>query len=519
MRGVIAKVNEDSAILVDEDKKQYSFGLDVCMGFDDFPEVGEKVEFDLDGGEIFFVELAKVKSESVESASPVKSKVKKKTKDNLKEKKSENSQKSKPGKKEKNKKVKLAVNIPLDYSIEDSLDIYFDNIVSSIYEYEAEFDESETLDYILMKRFLTTAYNNLKDMDSTFMDDYVLELKYDLKIIENVYQKFLKKNSVPEIAFDTVFLSKQGSYVSYEKKLELNTGELMSAESTMKSIEHRIKDLTREIELATVSKHAEAKELDLKKLNRFYVDSIHQAGTLKEENAIILEALEKFKNSYRQTFTEMYEEEAKKYNDYIREQLNGYAYEFDKKMWESAEKSASIRSFFKRANIEEDYSSRTFLKYFIKSLDDTKLSNEHKRLFAMLEYLDSRAKLRVLVVSENFKDSDRIKHTIRSFDKDFSIEVSDKPRSSYYRRDLGKLDIVIVDLHIKNPTIFEFVDMMEKRIKQSKGSAIICVSSSKFKKDNLVLLKKRKIGTLLSTALSDEAFEDRLIDIIESLDE
>ncbi len=58
MLGIIALVNIDdnSGIVVDEKKKQYPFSLDECVGFETYPEVGEKVEFGLNDGEVYFVE-------------------------------------------------------------------------------------------------------------------------------------------------------------------------------------------------------------------------------------------------------------------------------------------------------------------------------------------------------------------------------------------------------------------------------------------------------------------------------
>ena len=44
-----------------------------------------------------------------------------------------------------------------------------------------------------MKRFLNTAYNNLKERDSSFESEYLLELKDGLNVLSHVYQDFIKK--------------------------------------------------------------------------------------------------------------------------------------------------------------------------------------------------------------------------------------------------------------------------------------------------------------------------------------
>ncbi len=496
MIGIIALVDADknNAVLVDENKKQYSFSLDDCVGFDTLPDVGEKVEFDLNGNEIFFVEaLKREKTKNITQVNTTQ-------------------------KNQKKSKIELHVNILVDRDISDCLDNYFEEVISVIYEYEAEFEEGESLDFLLIKRFLNTAYNNLRDIDSTFMDEYLLELRGDLKVLESVYQKFHKKNSVPEVAYETIFLEQQETYQSYKKRMDTNISELYTLKSTVKSLEFQIKDIKQEINNCTITKVIESKEMDLKRYNRYYVDSIHRSGNLKEENIQIKVALEEFEEKYINDFKSIYSEEAKKYNLFIREQLDGYAYEFDKKMWESAEKSGAIRSFFKRANIDDDFSSKTFLKYFIKGLDETKFSKEHKRLYSLLEYLEGRAKVRILIVSENIKESDYIKHLIRSFDKEYSVEVSDKPRSSYYRKDLSRLDVIFVDVSIKNPTVYEFIDMMKKRFIQANSHAVLCITSNSFTKESLIRLKNENINYLLATNLSDSELQINIKEIIDSLD-
>ena len=495
MIGVIAQVivDNNSGIVVDESKKQYPFSLDDCVGFDLGPRVGEKVEFGLNGNEVYFIEAIK------------------------------NEKDNKPSKIEKKPAIKSTIqkkiNIPLDKNIDDCLENYFEEVISAVYKYEAEFAEDELLNFLMMKRFLNTAYNNLKDMDSTFMDEYLLELRSDLKVLENVYIKFHKRKSHPEIAYDSIFLEQQSTYQSYKKRIDLNISELHTLQSTIRSLENKIKDIENEIETLSMVQVIEARRNELKRCKGFYVDSIHQRANLKEENIELKRALNEFEEKFEEKFLAEYREEAKRYDDFLREQLDGYAYEFDKIMWESAEKSPAIRGFFKRANIEEEYSSKIFLKYFIKSLDSDKFSKEHKRLNALLEYLDSRAKMRVLIVSEDISEADHVKHLVRSFDKDYSVEKSSKPRSTYYRNDLSRLDVIFADYGMKNPPIMEFVDMIQKRFKQSNSKALLCITSNAFTKEALSSLKKKGISNLLATNLDDSELLLRVKDILDSVND
>ncbi|WP_156928226.1 hypothetical protein [Sulfurospirillum arcachonense] len=498
MIGIIAQldVKNNSAIIIDDNKKRYSFALDACIGFETFPELGEKVKFGLEGEEVFFVEAIVSGGKSFSDEKVIENNI------------------IAPSKKST---VKLHVNIPLDKSIKECLENYFEEVISVVYDHEAEFEEGETLDFLLMKRFLHTAYNNLRDMDSTFMDDYVLELRADLKALETVYQNFHNKNRVPEVAYETIFLEQQSVYQNYKKRMQSNISELYTLKASIKSLEHQIEDTKKAIKNSKVPKLTEMKINELKKYKTYYVDSIHKTGNLRDENIALQSLLENFENQFREEFISLYSKEAKKYDEFIREQLDGYAYEFDKKMWESAEKSSAIRSFFKRSYIEDDFSSKTFLKYFISSLDNTKFSKEHKRLNTLLDYLDSRAKMRTLVVSENPTQSDQVKHLVRSLDKDYSAETTNKPRSTYYRNDISRLDIIFIDQNIKNPPLLEFLGMLEKRLQQSKSNAQICITAKSFSQENLFDLQEKGIKYFLSTNLRSDELQSDMKEIIESI--
>ncbi|MBL0687469.1 MAG: hypothetical protein JJV95_00915 [Sulfurospirillum sp.] len=411
------------------------------------------------------------------------------------------------------KTTKIPIKISLSYDILACLNDYFKETASVIREYEAEFQEEETLNFSLMKRFLNTAYYNLRDIDSSFMDQYILELREILKILENVYDEFNRRN-IPEIAFDKIFLNKQVEYQQYESKKTINASNLQALQLVMKSLEVKKKNIQK---MKNSGTNIEEAELEERKYNKFYVDTVHGLSSLKDENIKLINLIEKFKEKYIDEFIAIYQDKTKEYNQFIRQQLDGYAYEFDKKMWEAAETSFSIRNFFQKANIEEDYSSKTFLKYFIKGLDENKFSQEHKRLHTLLEYLENKAKVRVLIASENKNNSNYIKHIIRSFDKNYSVEVISQPRSIYYRKDLDKIDIIFADFFMKNPTIYKFISMVQKRFVQTNSSTFLCVTSTLFKKHNLVELQEKEINSLLLTSETNKKLKSQLKELINSL--
>jgi hypothetical protein len=201
----------------------------------------------------------------------------------------------------------------------------------------------------------------------------------------------------------------------------------------------------------------------------------------------------------------------------LKRQLDGYAYVFDQKMWERAETSSSIIAFFKKAHIEEEFSSKTFLKYFIKTLDKNKMSKELKRLEDLLYYLESRAKKRFLIVEESLSEAENLKHLLRSFDKDFNVESVDKPRSIYYRRDLKIMDFIFIEYGLKNPPLKDFLSMLRVRVKQIGSKAKICVIVKNANKDIISSIKKLGISYIVALQVPEQELEQSLLSIIESI--
>lgn len=498
MKGKIQSIDIDDNIgtLCDSNGNEIPFSLDDCVGFEDTPRILEEVEFGVSGGEIYFVEPANKKQSTPKTIAFEETSI---------------------TPKEKRKKRDYASDIPLSVSIKDCIDEHFDDVSYSIEEYEASFEEHEELNYALMKRFLNTAYNNLMDMDSSFMDEELVGLHSDLLALDKLYTQLLKKESVPKIAYEKIFLDRQKIYKENKKRLESNSSELFTLESSAKTLYTQIQDIEKRLNDGKSQQISQELEFDLKRYKTYYVDTLHKMGTLKDENIVLKESLSKFESKYEATFLELYEEASKQCFSLLKRQLDGYAYVFDQKMWERAETSSSIIAFFKKAHIEEEFSSKTFLKYFIKTLDKNKMSKELKRLEDLLYYLESRAKKRFLIVEESLSEAENLKHLLRSFDKDFNVESVDKPRSIYYRRDLKIMDFIFIEYGLKNPPLKDFLSMLRVRVKQIGSKAKICVIVKNANKDIISSIKKLGISHIVTLQVPEQELEQSLLSIIESI--
>ena len=79
-----------------------------------------------------------------------------------------------------------------------------------------------------------------------------------------------------------------------------------------------------------------------------------------------------------------------KYKDMIAKILNYKAYDFDAYLWKCAVKSKPISDYFKSSRIKGTYSTETFLRYYLKTLDTDKVRSEQEGLFKLLEYFEKR---------------------------------------------------------------------------------------------------------------------------------
>jgi|GEM_PF-4326703 len=510
MKGKITSIDVSSNVgtLSDDQNNSYNFSLDDCIGFEDIPPLESFVEFGLNDGEIFYLEP--IKEEITDDM--LKNLISGSSKTSLTPKKS-----TLKGKKKPYVKKVLDFTMYISKPLEECLEEYFSDVTYSIEEYEASFEDYEELDYLLMKRFLNTAYNNLRDMDSTFMDEELEELYEILKVLDKIYLNLVKKDIIPQVAYEKIFLEKQKDYKSNSHRLQANSSEIFTLESSLKNIQAQIKNFEDKIRQNKVLKEViEQWQKDVKRYRTYYVDTLHKIALLKEENVVLQKTLEVFANQYKNKFIQCYNAESKNYFGLLRRQLDGYAYVFDKKMWERAENSHSIMAFFKKAHIDEDFSSKTFLKYFIRTLDKNKLSKEMKRLEALLEYLESKAKMRCLIVHENFSELDSVKHCIRRLDKDYVVEDIDKPRTIYYRKDLRVVDFIFIETGMKNPPIEEFLTMLLTRLKQTNSKAKICLVSKKVNKEMILSAKNYKIDHFVSLHVSEKELQETLRLIIES---
>jgi len=395
MNGTIIFYNLDngSGLILSQDKQKYKFDIEMWDDLDYMPAIGLKVNLRLENNEIKSVvkykepivlevteDLSQVAPTSVEDAAMmiIQTDMFGACEEDLENGKLDSS-------------LYSAKSVPSGF-IEATMTRFFlslQDTVSKYKDYQLQSDE-EDLDYMKIKRFLFTAYNNLLEIDISLADGSLTEMYRNIQEIQSIHDIYKKSFMYPKIAFSTIFL-KHTRYKEAKDRLEKNIAEMGNIKTNLTVMESEIKQkienlsrLKKDDENLIVLKNS------IKHVKRLYVDSIDRLGTLREENETLLpitnEYFELFFEEFKKKFESSYDTNIKS----LIEILDSMAFLFDRMMWEKASSSKIIDRYFKESDIDYPYSSLTFLRYYLKSLNKSKLTHENKELFDLLEYLEKR---------------------------------------------------------------------------------------------------------------------------------
>jgi hypothetical protein len=277
------------------------------------------------------------------------------------------------------------------YSVDEALKVYFDPIEDVIGEPPSVINTKEQLDYFLSRRFLFTAYNNLRGLDSNIYDQS--EVKDKINTIEELhkaYNSLSEQIDIPQYAFEMIFLRIQPEYVKNQELREKYKSSIPSLTNLIESLEADLKSGYDNLKKITNKKIHENIKTKLKKMRGIYMDAIHERACIKEELHELANIKQIYTKKYFQEFDKKLSIMQIKYKDMIAKILNYKAYDFDAYLWKCAVKSKPISDYFKSSRIKGTYSTETFLRYYLKTLDTDKVRSEQEGLFKLLEYFEKR---------------------------------------------------------------------------------------------------------------------------------
>lgn len=266
------------------------------------------------------------------------------------------------------------------------LNKFFDE-ETKVAEHELAFlDESglkkPDIDYFKMRRFIVTAFNNLKELDLTIAEGLIGKMHKDIMELTAFYLDFLKKIKMQNLIYQRDFLP------SVKEYKELNDDKVLT-EAKINQFKNIA--MTTQRELDEIANSGEKVPEDkIKLLKRRNVDSLYNLDKSKEHLKEVAVAVSELEESMKAIFFEQFEVYCEDYKAALLEVLNTKLYYFDKLLWAQAEKSSGVRKFFDNAGIKGSYSTKTYLSYYLKNIDveKSKTSEWHQYLQSLLKVLD-----------------------------------------------------------------------------------------------------------------------------------
>jgi CheY-like chemotaxis protein len=557
MEGKILFYNETSGegLILSEDKKKYKLKAEHWEDFDNMPSTGQKVDFYPDNKDALNVVIHGNNTNIFEDEEDIEIKLQeatnKKPSSNKKQKKItlKDNQKVEdknlkdiiptttvlPKKKDNNEKLSSNINkanfqynnkdldkkdeefdklsginyIPITKSFKDTFFSYFQDAIRISQSNKVE-DSEDTLSYPQMRRFLITAYEHLLDKDPTFINKDLVALRRNLEDTYMIYKDIKEKLSLPNAKFETVFLPQQEIYNLVMRKIQANTKRVGLLTNLIEDLDESLK--RQEEELKNFNKSSNdyyLKDIAIKKLRTRCVNGIDELNILKNENVFLENISKDFINKHKIDFLDYFMKNGDELLLKITTNMNKNAYKFDTYMWNLAKKSKAIKTFFIEAQVDGGFCSKTFLKYFLKNLDNTKLNREYKELQRLLDYLDELDKKHIVIIDDQSFVMPHLIYFTNHINKYYNVHAL-SPTEAVYKMSDFHIDYIIVDVHIKKIKLFDFID----RVKQYYKDTQVILISDAFTRDILLSAKKKGIQYFVATNVSDTKLSKTLGGII-----
>lgn len=295
--------------------------------------------------------------------------------------------------------------VTLSLNINHAVANYFEKIERHIKERVNYKKVEGRLDYLITRRFLWTMFNNLSEVDIHLISPKIRLLSNDLKLTAAIYDDLVRKTKYPALAYEEVFLSCQAEYM----KIKTGAEDMIEKLSRLKANEKHVGSILK-VKKEEISDKINTEEFDiltdeLKSLNGAYVDIVHMMAEIDQRYKSDLEQLKNFEKEYRDDFYELFSKATAKHKDNLVDILSAQAYLLDAKLWQEVKTSKAVKSYFKKSSITGELNTKTYLKYYLDSLDETKAKDEDRKLFELYDYLVSIHLDYVMIVASSAEDA------------------------------------------------------------------------------------------------------------------
>jgi len=272
---------------------------------------------------------------------------------------------------------------------------FFENDIKIIKKYfnAIGFDFDEEFRFDVFKEFIYAAAGMFKDLDHTIYNQNLINKFKTIRFLSEKYTNFEQRSAYVLQIYMKEFLGSQEAYVIEKKKFEILKAELQMLIAAEQGLTTKRKSM--EAQLGTVSKEKEKDfEIDLKKVRREQVDTIHTIGTHRRELEELQTNLRVFEEQHKEEFLKIFNEIKEKIAFQFTESLNYFGYDFNETLFCDSQRSVSIQRFKKEAGIQGDLNLCKYVEYYLRSVISEALADgKHKeRLLSAKKYCDKQTK-------------------------------------------------------------------------------------------------------------------------------
>lgn len=399
----------------------------------------------------------------------------------------------------------------LFFSTESAIVDYFTTINHSLESFTQYENAPNSIDFIKLRRFLLTTYNNLVDLDLDLKNSNVADILKDLMSISDIYDAFKQKSKQIKKAFYDLFLSRNDEFVQAQKRVESNkssiehhNSNITVAEAAIAKLEYHIKKTPEASDYYLIIQQR------MKKAKRIIVDEIHAKRSQEEENFKLVQFIDMIITENEESFAKKYAVQAIIFDQKITDLLNKAAYVFDISLWKYSRDSKPIKMHFQKSYVKGQLSSLTYLKYYLQSLNHENFSAEQQELAALVPYLENLHRHKVLYLTTEIDNAMRLKSVITSIDKYIDLETTmdyDKMVESLTKE---VPHYIFIDHQISG--LSALIKMLKSRgIIQNTNVVLVVENTSE---SFMEQVKKNHIRYLLPTNVSSHVFAQTLTHIL-----
>jgi len=383
--------------------------------------------------------------------------------------------------------------ISLSKDISETIHNYFEYIKAEVTKREGYNKVSGRLSYSLARRFIWTMFNNLIDIDQNIITLRIKSISDDLKFTSQIKDDFDKKVKYPLVAFDEIFLSAQVEYMLVKTMTKQTKDKLNLLKTKEKTVGKQKEKKKKEIQATRNKELLKELQRKLKVINGTYADIVHMMAQLQEILEKNTKRLKVFEDNYRQTFFKTFHTEADKYQASITNILDAQAYLLDSLLWKEAKNSTETMNYFKSFSIDVELNTKTYLKYYLSTIDEGKANEENQELYKLYDYLCEQQKDYILIITSSAESSLEYSQSIVSTRKTLEVKSFISELESIKWAMKNTIKVIVLENNLLSTSAQKYLDYYHNNI-FSKPKIILIGATQPIKSSNYTITKTLASG-------------------------